>query len=407
MKAAILTVGDEILIGQIVDTNSAWLGQELNNIGIRINTIVSLADDQNEIINGLTRAVDNHDIIFITGGLGPTKDDITKSSIAKYLGVDMYMDEGTLERIKKIFEKMGRELSPLYYDQCLMPQGVELLTNSMGTAPGMLFRHQGKLIISMPGVPYEMKAIMKEIVIPKLLEELTLPNIDHFTILTSCTGETTIESNIKDIVDEMPPSVKVAFLPSLAAVRIRVSGYGTGRQMVEAYGNRIADRLGDIVYGYEDFSLPKAIMDIAVAKGISIGTAESCTAGLIAHSLTSVSGSSAYFIGGIVAYDNRVKTDILGVKEETLKAYGAVSEQTVIEMAQGALTAFNVDVAVAISGIAGPTGGSEAKPVGTMWICVASADRHIAYLLKTGKDREKNVQIATIWAMDMLRKFIK
>ncbi len=407
MQAAILTVGDEILIGQIVDTNSAWLGHELSNIGIRVNTIVSLADDQEEIIQGIARAVDSHDIVFITGGLGPTKDDITKSSIAKYLGVDMYFDEGTFVRIKKIFEKMGRELSPLYHDQCLMPTGVELLRNSMGTAPGMLFRHKGKLIISMPGVPYEMKSIMTEVVIAMLRETNTLPTIDHYTILTACTGETTIEANIQDIIAELPPAIKVAYLPSLSAGRVRVSGYGTGLNQVKTYGDRISARLGEIVYGYGESSLPEAIYRLAVDKGITIGTAESCTSGLIAHSLTSISGSSAYFMGGIVAYDNEIKKSLLHVNEQTLIDYGAVSEQTVIEMAHGARKTLGVDIAVSISGIAGPTGGSEAKPVGTMWICVASAEKQTTYLLRTGKDREKNIQIATIWAMDMVRRFIQ
>jgi nicotinamide-nucleotide amidase len=410
MKAAILTIGDEILIGQIVDTNSAWLGQKLNDLGIRVNSIVSLPDDETQIIEGIRKAVDEHDIVFLTGGLGPTKDDITKVAIAKYLGVELFFHEETFERIKRIFEKMGREMSPHHHDQCLMPAGVEILKNSLGTAPGMLFKPNGKMMVSMPGVPFEMKAIMTEVVLPMLQETQELPKIFHRTIMTACTGETTIENQISGIIAELPPYIKVAYLPSLAAVRVRISGYGTeGRDITDevmSCTKKITDTLGDIVYGYDDTSLPEVILSLAVAKGKTIGTAESCTGGNIAHELTSISGSSAYFMGSVVAYADGIKTNLLGVDPMTISSYGAVSEQTVIEMVAGACKILGVDIAVSISGIAGPTGGSEAKPVGTMWLCVGSPDRYVTYLLRAGKDREKNVQIATIYALDMLRKFL-
>jgi nicotinamide-nucleotide amidase len=406
MKAAILTVGDEILIGQIVDTNSAWIGTQLNDIGIRVNRTISLADDYTEITEGIRQAINDHDIVFMTGGLGPTKDDITKKAIADYLGVEMYFDQGTFDRIHSIFERMGRTMSPHHHDQCLMPESVHLLRNSMGTAPGMRFEIGDKLLFSMPGVPYEMKTIMTDEIIPYLDRQGYTQDIHHHTILTSCTGETQIENMISDLVDALPDGIKIAYLPGIAAVRVRVSGYGVPQSDVEHHARMITARLGDIVYGEGQSSLPLEILKLATSKRCTVATAESCTGGLIAHKLVSPSGASAYFKGGIVAYSNDIKTQALSVSQSTLDQHGTVSEQTVIEMAKGCLKALESDIAISISGIAGPDGGTEEKPVGTIWICVAREDKQVTKLLKAGKDRLKNMEIASIYAMDMLRRFM-
>jgi len=409
MQAAIITVGDEILIGQVIDTNSAYLGQKLSEIGIQLKKTFSVGDQHNEIILGLSQALNEADIVFMTGGLGPTKDDITKKAIADFLGLELFFHQETFDRIKGIFERMGRPMSPSHNDQCLMPQGVQILKNSMGTAPGMLFYHQGKRIISMPGVPYEMKSIMEEVVIPILMAE-SINFIIHKTILTCGVGETTIENKISDIVSTFPPNIKIAYLPALAQVRLRISGTGQNeselQHMVTHYTTLISDRISDVIYGYGDTSLEKEIYNLSFEKGLKIGTAESCTGGLIASKLVSIPGSSAYFMGSIVAYSNDIKTNILKVKNETLNIHGAVSEETVKEMVDGAIDILNVDIAVAVSGIAGPDGGTLEKPVGTIWICAGSRQNKVTYLLKAGKDRLKNIEIASIYALNLLRKFL-
>ncbi|MBC7885903.1 MAG: competence/damage-inducible protein A [Saprospiraceae bacterium] len=410
MKAGIITIGDEILIGQVVDTNAAWLGQILSETGIEIRKICTVSDRHEDIVLVLAQILNETDIVFITGGLGPTRDDITKKAIADFLGVEMFFHEETFEKITKMFERRGIPMSTSHHDQCLMPHGVKILNNSMGTAPGMLFYHKDKTIISMPGVPYEMKAIMTEEVIP-WLSALSGNTIIHKTILTSCAGETIIEDKISDIVADFPEYLKIAYLPALAQVRLRLSASGDQtesiQKTVDHYTAALSERLSDIIYGYDDSSLEKEIYSICKEKGLKIGTAESCTGGSVASRIVSVAGSSAYYIGSVVSYSNEVKRNILKVKSSTLEHQGAVSEQTVIEMVDGALHTLEVDVAVATTGVAGPDGGSPEKPIGTIWICAGNTDIKITYLLRAGKDRGKNIEIATVYALTMLRKFIK
>lgn len=409
MQASIITIGDEILIGQVVDTNSSWISRALSDIGIAVKKMWSVGDESNEIILGLDQALAETDILFITGGLGPTKDDITKKTIASYLGQEMVFHEATYQRIVHIFQRLDRPMSPSVEDQCWMPAGAEILHNSMGTAPGMWFDHQGKIIISMPGVPYEMKSIMHEVVLPRLATR-SGQTIIHKTILTACTGETIIENKISGIISQMPAYIKVAYLPSIASVRVRLSGIQTGDQAiineVEHFKNLIVDVLGDIVYGFDDSSLENEILKICLTKNVKVSTAESCTGGAIAAKLVTIPGSSAYFHGGIVAYDNVIKEQILKVNHSILTSYRAVSEQTVIAMVKGGNQVMQTDVCVSISGIAGPDGGSLEKPVGTMWICVGNTDKQTTFLLKAGKDRIKNIETATIYALANLRKFI-
>lgn len=409
MKASVIAIGDELLIGQVIDTNSAWIGRSLSNIGIQLSEIFTVGDDHNEIITALNRAETDSDFILITGGLGPTKDDITKKALADFLGVKLFFHEPTFERIKKMFESRGRVMSPSHHDQCLMPEGVKILPNRAGTAPGMLFNHKGKMIISMPGVPHEMVTIMQEEVLP-ILGEISDKKIFHRTILTACTGETIIEDKIADVVSQLPEYIKIAYLPDTARVSLRLSGEGSDlnelKNEVLYFSSEIDKRLGNIIYGYGEANLQSVIKRLCIDKKITVGTAESCTGGALAAKLVSVAGASSYFYGGVVSYTNELKHNWLDVSNATLEKYGAVSEQTVIEMVNGGLNKLHTDLIVSISGIAGPDGGSDTKPVGTIWIAVGNNENKEAFLLRAGKSRDKNIETAVIYAMDILRRFI-
>lgn len=409
MKACIIIVGDEILIGQVTDTNSGWIAQQLFSIGISVVSIMTVSDKLDDIQDALRKATSCADIILMTGGLGPTKDDITKIALADFLGVGMYFDMAVYDRIKTMFAKLNRTLSPHHHNQCNMPEGVELIHNSMGTAPGMLFRKDDNIIISMPGVPFEMKAIMNEYVV-SMLQGMTKQHLFHYTINTACTGETIIENLISAIVDSMPSHISVAYLPAIGEVKLRLTGQGMDYDLLKseimAFAGKITDRLGNIVYGFNDTNLETALMHLCINKKIKVTTAESCTGGSVAARIVSISGSSDYFKGSIVAYSNEIKHRILHVGNDTLEQYGAVSERTVTEMVDGALDGLQADVAVAISGIAGPGGGTPEKPVGTIWICAGNKSQKDTFLLKSGKNRQLNIQAATQYALNMLRLFI-
>lgn len=410
MKACILIVGDEILIGQIQDTNSGWIAQQLSDIGIHLVRVLTVSDEHADIVDGLNLAFQVSDIVLMTGGLGPTKDDVTKLAIADFMGVEMYFDWSVYDRIKTMFKKLNRTLSPHHRNQCQMPQGVELLHNSMGTAPGMLFKKNGKYIISMPGVPFEMKAIMHDHAIP-MLTALSDQKIFHFTILTARTGETIIENQISHIVESLPDHIKIAYLPSISAVKVRLSGAGSKTALLEQevmfYAQQIMDTLGEIVYGVNGTTLQAELQKLCIQKQVKIATAESCTGGNIAARIVSVPGSSTYFNGSIVAYSNDIKQHILHVNPRILDIHGAVSEETVMAMVDGVIDLLQADVAVGVSGIAGPDGGTEDKPVGTIWLCVGTKTHKTTHLLTSGKFRDKNIEAATMYGLDMLRRFVK
>jgi nicotinamide-nucleotide amidase len=411
MKISILTVGDEILIGQIVDTNSAWMGQQLNLAGARVETVISVGDTMAAIHTGLREAMEQADVILMTGGLGPTKDDITKKALAEYMGVDMIFHDPTFERIKKMFEVWARPMNEAHRQQCYMPANAEILTNKMGTAPGMWMEYEGKVIVSMPGVPYEMQYLMEHEVLPKLKQRFPGQPIAHRTILTVGEGESHIAEKLEDFEEGLPEGFKLAYLPHIAQVRLRITGTG----MDEAALHRILDekaeilktRFADIIYGYDKDTLEGAIGNMLKERGLTLATAESCTGGYLAHRITSVAGASDYFLGSVISYANEVKMNVLGVKPETLDTHGAVSEQTVIEMAEGALKVLSADVAIAISGIAGPGGGSDTKPVGLAWMAVSNGTNTQTFSIRAGKDREKNIQYFTIHALNQIRQFLK
>lgn len=410
-KAVILTIGDELLIGQTIDTNSAWMGEKLSEIGIEIVEKIAISDTREGIVSALDRAMEKGNVILITGGLGPTKDDITKKVMAEYFGMGMRFDDPTYDRILKLFARWGRSTTEAHKEQCYMPDGAKILENKMGTAPGMQFNHNGKVLISMPGVPYEMKYIMENSVLPLLRKEYSNQSIVHHTILTAGEGESRIARKIESITSRFPKHISIAFLPNLGTVKLRLTAIGDEeeslKKQVLSYSKEIEQELGELVYGFGKETMSSTIGKIALEKGLTIGTAESCTGGLVSSKIVKTSGSSAYFQGSVTTYSNELKNRLLGVSMDTLNTFGAVSEQTVKEMVIGANRHLGVDVSVAISGIAGPTGGSEEKPVGTIWIACGNASKMDTLKISAGKNRAKNIEYASNYALNVLRKFLK
>jgi len=414
MLAEIITIGDEILIGQIVDTNSAFIAQKLNAIGIQVKQVSSVSDDRQHILNALAEAYQRADIILITGGLGPTKDDITKKTLAEYFGVGLIENKDALQNVERIFRRLRGVSEPLLEvnrQQALVPENCEVILNANGTAPGMWFNYEGKVFMSMPGVPHEMMYMMEESVIPKLKATFALPIIIHKTILTAGEGESYLAEKIADIENDLPSYIKLAYLPKLGQVRLRLSGYGKDKALlkndVESFARRIVERVGRSIVAEEDIAIEKAILNYMAEKELTLSTAESCTGGYIAHLITQHAGSSKVFFGGAVSYSYELKESILGVKNETLWQYGAVSQETVTEMVQGALLNFKSDYAVAVTGIAGPDGGTPEKPVGTVWIGVANTEKTITKKFQFGNKRIQNIERTAIAALNMLHLLLE
>jgi len=414
MLAEIITIGDEILIGQIVDTNSAFIAQKLNAIGIQVKQVSSVSDDRQHILNALAEAYQRADIILITGGLGPTKDDITKKTLAEYFGVGLIENKDALQNVERIFRRLRGGSEPLLEvnrQQALVPENCEVILNANGTAPGMWFNYEGKVFMSMPGVPHEMMYMMEESVIPKLKATFALPIIIHKTILTAGEGESYLAEKIADIENDLPSYIKLAYLPKLGQVRLRLSGYGKDEALlkndVESFARRIVERVGRSIVAEEDIAIEKAILNYMAEKELTLSTAESCTGGYIAHLITQHAGSSKVFFGGAVSYSYELKESILGVKNETLWQYGAVSQETVTEMVQGALLNFKSDYAVAVTGIAGPDGGTPEKPVGTVWIGVANTEKTITKKFQFGNKRIQNIERTAIAALNMLHLLLE
>jgi len=410
MKASIVTIGDEILIGQIIDTNSAWIGQQLNDIGIELVEIISVADTIEAIHIGLDQAAEVSDIILMTGGLGPTKDDLTCEALADYFKVDLVFKDELWKRIQDIFAKRNRQTTNLHKEQCYLPANAQLLDNNMGTAPGMLIENGGKQFYSMPGVPYEMKYIMETHILRKLKEQ-SPHTIIHRTIMTAGQGESILAKEIEPISKSLPKHIKLAFLPSLSKVRIRLTGKSTGNEKilldeVSGFALQISEKLSPYVYGENDISLEQVLGELCIKKNVSITTAESCTGGLVSSKIVSVPGSSQYFVGSIVAYSNELKQNLLDVEESILTKHGAVSEEVVKQMVIGALHQTGADVGVAISGIAGPGGGTKEKPVGTIWLACGNEAKQITKKLLLSKNRTLNIEYTANVAIGMLRSWV-
>ena len=411
MLAEIITIGDEILIGQIVDTNSAWMAQQLNLIGVAVKQITSVSDDENHILNSLAQAEQRADIILITGGLGPTKDDITKKTLAKYFGMGFRRDEAALEMVASIFKKYNRPLIDINIQQADVPDGCEVIVNKNGTAPCMWFEQNNKIFVSMPGVPFEMMYLMDDEILPRIKAKFTLPTIVHKTILTANIGESFLAKEIEAIEDALPDHIKLAYLPKLGQVRLRLSAHGENEialnNEVNVFAQQIMEKISKFVVVDEDIPFEKAILNIMQDRGLTLSTAESCTGGYIAHLITQHPGCSSVYWGGAVAYAYELKESILGVKESTLTQFGAVSEETVTEMAEGAIHYFKTDYAIAVSGIAGPDGGTEDKPVGTVWIAISNKNKTVAKVFTFSNKRIQNIERSAASAMSMLLNLLK
>ena len=405
MFAELITIGDELLIGQVVDTNSAWMGRELNNIGIEVLRIVSVRDREEEILEAIDNAMKRVNIVLVTGGLGPTKDDITKQTLCKYFNTELIFSEEVFENVKRVLA--GKiPMNKLNKGQAMVPKNCTVINNPVGSASVSWFERDGKVLVSMPGVPQEMTTVMAESVLPKLHERFQTDVIMHQTFLVQHYPESVLAEKLEAWEVALPDCIKLAYLPKLGIIRMRLTGRGHDRKEVETLLNRekakLETILGEDIFSEEDTPLEVIIGELLKKRKLTVSTG-----GSIAERLTSIAGSSEYFKGSIVAYSNEVKKDLLYVSSETLEKYGAVSEETVIEMVKGAMKALKTDCAVATSGIAGPGGGTPEKPVGTVWIAAGYKNEIRTYKQETNRGRAMNIERAGNNALLMLRDLLK
>ncbi len=411
MKATIITIGDEILIGQIVDTNSVSIAKKLNAIGITIAEKLSIGDTREAIVSTIDRALKATDILVITGGLGPTKDDITKHTLAQIFNSELVYNEAEGEHVKSLLARRGIEFTDLNRGQAMLPKCCTVLHNAHGTAPGMWFERDGKVIVSLPGVPFEMEHLMDDEVIPRLKARFELKAIVHRTLITRGIPESILAARIAEWEDALPSHLHLAYLPAPNVVRLRLSAYdvegAATEEEITAQFDTLRTIIGDNIVGYEGSSVEQQIHEILTSRGEKLAVAESCTGGTIAAKFTAMAGASAYFMAGVVSYSNEAKHDILGVSWDSLNAYGAVSEQVAREMAEGVRRVSKADYAIATTGIAGPAGGSAEKPVGTVWMAVATPTKTIAIMRNSGTDRSQIISRASAYAIEMLYNELK
>ena len=410
MTCTIVTIGDEILIGQIVDTNSAWLAQQLNGIGIKVTEIISASDNSQHIIDALHRAAAQSQLVLITGGLGPTRDDITKDTLCQYFMVEEVFHAETYERLQAVFEKRGKELLEINKKQAMLPANCTVIPNDRGTAPGMWFEENKVCYMSMPGVPYEMKYMTTTYVLPRIAAQFPLPRILHLNLMTCGIGESSITKLLNNFENKMPPYIKLAYLPDLGVVRLRLSAYevttpAQEQEMTLLY-QEMKTLLAEYVFAEEDIKLEEQIGKLFIERGKTFALAESCSGGYAGHLITSVPGSSRYFEGSTVTYSYHMKETVLGVKKETLATHGAVSEACVREMLSGLLRVSTADYGVAISGIAGPDGGTLEKPVGTVCFAVGDRNNIITKTYQLFPRRMENIRMSSITGLNLLRKFV-
>ncbi|MCE5331329.1 MAG: competence/damage-inducible protein A [Bacteroidales bacterium] len=410
VKIEIITIGDEILIGQIVDTNSAWMAVELNKTGFELAQITSVHDDENHIIESLDLALRRADVVLFTGGIGPTKDDITKQTLCKYFDTKLIFNEDVYRNIESILINRSRAINELTKLQALVPENCTVIQNLVGTAPVTWFEKDGKVIVSMPGVPNEMKHVMSTEVIPRLQKHFKTPSIVHKTVMIQGYPESALALKIADWENALPANIHLAYLPNYGIVKLRLSGSSDDVLSLEFAINQqvagLSEILGNAIVAYEDIPLEKLIGNTLAAKGKTLATAESCTGGNIAHRITTVAGSSRYFKGSVVAYSNEIKTNVLHVSEDDLEKRGAVSKEVVEQMAEGARKLLKTDYAVATSGIAGPTGGTDEKPVGTVWIAISSEKETVSREFRYGTVRLQNIERTTQTALLLLNEII-
>ncbi|MCY7359499.1 MAG: competence/damage-inducible protein A [Rudanella sp.] len=413
IRAEVVTIGDEILFGQITDTNTQWISTELTSIGIRTVRKTSVGDQAEAILDSLREAHQRADLIIITGGLGPTKDDITKKTLCTYFGVGMVRSQIALDLVTSFFVKRGREMTDINRAQAELPAKAEYVQNDWGTAPGMWFDYnngdgRNVVYVSLPGIPFEMKSLMTHRILPRLKDQFETPVIKHKIIRLVGIGESFLAERIETWEDALPPHIKLAYLPSFGQIRLRLTATGIDEATLD---RELAEQVATVmpliehnVFGFDTDELETVVGKLLLERGLTFGTAESCTGGYVAAQMTKNPGSSACFQGGIVSHANSVKINLLGVDPAILNQFGAVSEQTVRQMAEGCLRTLGVGVALATSGIAGPDGGTPDKPVGTVWIACATANGTVAKLLKLGQYREQNIQLTTAYGLNMVRE---
>ncbi|MCE2846487.1 MAG: competence/damage-inducible protein A [Sphingobacteriales bacterium] len=409
MQAELITIGDELLIGQVVDTNSAWMGRALNLAGIQVAQITSVSDRQEQILEALRLASGRAELVLITGGLGPTKDDITKKTLSDYFGVPLVFSDEAYKNVEAFFQQRGRTVSPINRLQAEVLDGCQVLENKKGTAPGMWMEHEGVVYVSMPGVPYEMQYLMEAEVIPRLRQRFQTPYILHRTFLTHGIGESVLSEQISEFEDNLPEGVRLAYLPSPGTVKLRLSATGEKARVREVMAELEADllvRLGHYHFGFDDETITGVLGELLLKKGWTMATAESCTGGNISRMITSVPGASAWYMGSTVTYSYASKTDILNVPADMIQEQGAVSEAVVRSMAEQVCLKMGTQCAVATSGIAGPGGGTPEKPVGTVWIAAAVPGLVVAKRFQFGDNRLITIQMASETALHLLRKAI-
>ena len=408
MLAEIITIGDELLIGQTIDTNGSWIGEKLNSIGLQVSHITSIQDKREQILNALKLASERSNLVIVTGGLGPTNDDITKHTLCEYFESDLTLNTDILKKIEDYFKSKNLEMLKVNKDQALLPHNCLVLENIRGTASGMWFEKKGVVYISLPGVPYEMKGIMNENGLSRIIERFSKGKVVNKTVKTHGLGESYLAEIIKkweqDLVED---NVSLAYLPSPGIVKLRLTAIGENEQLlmdkIENYIDQLIQLIPDYIFGFENDSLESVVGDLLRNKQQTLSLAESCTGGNISKMITSVSGCSDYFKGSVIAYSNEIKQRMLLVENEKIEFYGAVSREVVEQMALGLTKKFNTDYGLATSGIAGPTGGTKEKPVGTVWIAVANAEKVISKKFNFGNSRERNITISSLAALNMLR----
>ena len=406
MNIEILAIGDELLIGQTINTNASWLGQELSKIGARVTRSVVIADDKQRILDALDQCYTETDCIIITGGLGPTKDDITKHTLCEYFETRLEIHQPTLKKIEDYFKSRNRPMLESNVQQAALPVACEILSNNYGTAAGMMFEKNGRYCVSLPGVPYEMKGIVLEELMPRLAQRFQLKAMFHYTILTQGIGESFLAEQIADWEDRIRErGFGLAYLPSPGVVKLRITSYEGKQDEAEimAFLAELNARLPESVFGYEHDTLPDVVGKQLKKENLSIGTVESLTSGLLAQHITSISGASDYFMGSLLTYSNDLKNRLCGVSVDAILNHGAVSEQVALEMAEKGRLKLGVDVCISTTGIAGPTGGTSEKPVGLVWIGLAFSGKSMARKFQFGDNRERNVQMTVLSALNWLR----
>jgi len=404
----IISIGDELLIGQVVNTNSSWMGDKLNSVSLPVNRIIAIADTANAISSALVNSMESAKLVLITGGLGPTQDDLTKATILNFFGSKLVLNEEVLNHVESFFAKRGRALTESNRLQAMVPDNCEIVKNNQGTAPAMHFEKEGTHFVFMPGVPFEMKHIMEEWVIPYFSSKCSTKPKAQKTVLTSGMGESFLADIISDWESNLSENTSLAYLPSPGRVRLRISvvsdNQGEADKQLQKHVDDLVGIIPDLVYGYDDDLMETLIGKLCIEQNKTLATAESCTGGMIAQKITSVAGSSQYYKGSIVAYANEIKSKQLGIDPVIIEKNGAVSEIVARQMAENVRRIMNVDIAISTTGIAGPDGGTEDKPVGTVWIALATKEKTIAKKYQFGNQRERNTNWTVQTALNTIRK---